>query len=269
MAVPMRERVVKSAPLVALGARLARKGWLATASIAIGVFTTVATVAIAIGAARRGGEAPVSAVPIAASGALAWGAGFLLAFSAAAHSLRTDRADGIQHLLLARTTSLRAYIVARIVGLAALLVVVVAGGTLLTGIAAIIAAAKIGSVLKTLQATFAAVAFALAFSAVISPIAFAALGARSRVGGYLFMIFVVVAPEVFAGILEGPVPQSVTEVIAIPSALAALRSALAPGTFDFARALRACIALGFWVMIGSFLVRRAVAVIHSGEADAA
>jgi hypothetical protein len=208
-------------------------------------------------------------VPLVTSSALAWGAGFLLAFSSAAHALRRDRTEGVQHLLVARTTSLRAYIIARIGGLAAVIAVVVAGGTLLTGLVAVAASVKAGGLPRTLQATGASVVFAIAFAAVVAPLAFAALGARSRVGGYFFLLFVIVLPELFAGLLDGLLPDSLLEVLAIPSALSALRSALSPGSFDVLRTMRALVAIALWILFASFLVRRTVAMLDRGESDAA
>lgn len=254
-------------PLLALGASLARRGVLATIAIGIGVLTALVACIVAVGVARRGGDAPVHTVPIVASSALAWGAGFLLAFGSAAHALRRDRAEGVQHLLVARTTSLRAYVVARIGGLAAVLVAIVAGGTLVTGLVAAVASARVAGVPRTLQATLAAVVFSLAFSLVLAPIAFAALGARSRAGGYFFMLLVIVLPELFAGMLGKVLPESITEVIAIPSALATLRSALAPGSADGWRMLRALVSLGLWVLFASWLVRRTVVGLDRSEGE--
>lgn len=254
-------------PLLSLGASLARRGILARIAIALGIFTVLFACAAAVALGRRGGDAPLHTVPIVTSSALAWGAGFLLAFSSAAHALRRDRAEGVQHLLVARTTSLRAYVIARIGGLAAVLAVVVVGGTLLTGLVAIAAATRTTGVPRTLQATGAALAFSLAFSLVVAPLAFAALGARSRVGGYFFLLFVIVLPEIIAGVLSGMLPESLTEVIAIPSALAALRSALSPGTFDILRTLRALVAIALWFFFASAFVRRTAGMLDRGEVE--
>lgn len=255
-------------PLLALGASLARRGILARIAIGIGIATVLFACAVAIGLGRRGGDAPVHTVPIVTSSALAWGAGFFLAFSSAAHALRRDRAEGVQHLFVARTTSLRSYVIARILGLAVVLAVVVAGGTLLTGLVAIAASTQSGSIPKTLQATLAGLVFSIAFSAVVAPISFAALGARSRVGGYLFLLFVVFLPETAVGLLSGLLPESLLEVIAIPSALGTLRSALAPGGFDAFRTMRALVAVALWFLFATMLVRRTVSMLDRGEADA-
>ncbi len=254
-------------PLLALGLHLARRGTLAAAAMAISAATVLFVVVVAIILGRRGPESPVYDVPLLASSALAWGGGVLHAFAISAHALRNDRKDGVRDLLLTRTTSLRGYLVARVGGLAAMLALVVGGGTLLCGIVAALAAARLGAVPKTMQATFAGVVFAIAFAAVLSPIAFAALGARSRVGGYLFLAGVLVVPEMIASSLSSVLPESVTEVLAIPSALAALRGALAPGGVDPLRAVRALVALAAFAGFAFFLVRRDAVVVAQQELE--
>ncbi|HEY8077508.1 MAG TPA: hypothetical protein VIF62_25455 [Labilithrix sp.] len=253
-------------PLLALGLHLARRGILAGAAMAISAATVLFVIVVAIVLGRRGPHAPVHDVPLLASSALAWGGGVLHAFATSAHALRNDRKDGVRDLLFTRTTSLRGYLVARVGGLAAMLALVVGGGTLLCGIVSALAAARLGAVPKTMQATFAALVFAVAFAAVLAPVAFAALGARSRVGGYFFLAGVIVLPELVATSLANVLPESVTEVLAIPSALAALRGALAPGGFDPLRAIRALVALAAFAGIAFFLVRRdAVRVAEEQE----
>jgi hypothetical protein len=240
---------------------------LPVASILICVFTTIALSLVAISLGVRGPQSPVHDVPVLASSALAWGGGFLLAFASAAHALRRDRSEGIRALLVARTTSLRGYLLARIGGLALLIAIVVGGGTLFTGFVGLAAAAQLSAAGRIIQSTCAGVAFSIAFAAVVSPVAFAALGARSRIGGYMVLLGVVVFPEIVVGMLGSAIPDSVTDVLSIPSALSALRTALAPGTADAARALRALLALGLFVAAATFLVRRDAIVLERAEGD--
>ena len=242
-------------PLLVLGMSLARRGVLPVASIVICIITAVAMAVVAVMLASKGPRSPAHDVPLLASSALAWGGGFLLAFSASAHALRRDRTEGIRALFIARTTSLRGYLLGRVGGLAALIALVVAGGTLFCGLAAMGGASRAASVPRILQATFAGMAFAVAFAAVVAPIAFAALGARSRLGGYVFLICVVSLPE------------SVSDVLSIPSALGALRTSLAPGTLDLARTARAIVALTLVVAFATFLVRRDALRIDEPGAD--
>ncbi len=234
-------------------------------SLTISALTILVLAVVALSFVARGAQAPVHDVPLLASSLIAWGGGFLHAFSASASALRRDRTEGVRHLFVSRTTSLRGYILARVGGLAALLSIVVGGGTLLIGTVAILAATRGHTVLKTAHATFAAVLFSVAFAVVVAPIAFAALGARSRVSGYFFLLMILVLPETLTWALSSGVPSEVLELCAIPSALAALRSSLSPGSVDLFRCVRALIALGVFVAIGLFFVRRDVVLLERAE----
>jgi hypothetical protein len=268
--VPVSTATALLGPLrgLAFGVSLARRGIMSFIAIAISIVTTVVLSLFALMFAVRGGDAPVHDVPILASSAIAWGGGFLQAFAVAAHALHRDRTEGIRQLYVARTTSLRGYVLARVGGLAAMLGIVVGGGTLLSGLIAILASTRMHAVPKTLHATLAAVVFALAFAAVVAPVAFAALGARTRVGGYLFLLGIIVLPEVLASALSGVLPIEVTEVIAIPSALGALRSSLAPGSVNGFRFVRAIVALTIVIGIALAWVRRDAKAIERAGADA-
>jgi hypothetical protein len=259
---------VRAAPLFALGVSLARRGIVPVVSLVVCAGTVLVLAILAFVLAARGPEAPVHDVPLIASSWLAWGGGFLLAFAAAAHALRRDRAEGVRDLVAMRTTTMTGYIVARVGGLAALLAAIVAGGTLLCGVLSSLAAMRVAAVPRTLHATAAGVAFGIAFAAVVAPVAFAALGARSRMGGYLFLVGVVVVPELFASLLSSVLPEELIEVLSIPSALAALRSGLAPGSVDLLRAIRATVALGLFGGIAVVLVRRDAALLERSEAEA-
>lgn len=244
---------------------LARRGILPVVSIAICASTTLALALIAGVLTARGPQSPAEDVPILASSALAWGGGFLLAFAAAAHALRRDRTEGIRDLFVARTTSLRGYLFARVGGLALLIALCVVGGTLSCGLVGIAGAARAAGVPRMLQATGAAVVFSLAFSAVVAPVAFAALGARSRLGGYVFLIAVVTIPEAIVASMGSSLPAGVADVLSIPSALGALRTSLAPGTVDLWRTMRAIVALSLVVAFAMFLVRRDAIRVDSTE----
>lgn len=241
---------------IGLGATLACRGVLTVVSMSVSVVTAVVLAAVALAFARRGDDAPVASVPVLASSAIAWGGAFLQAVVVAMGAFRRDRVEGIRHLFVMRTTSLRGYLFARVGGLAVVLAVVVGGGTLLVSASAIVAATQTQAVLRTVHATIGALAFALAFAAVIAPVAFAALGARTRMSGYLVLLLFLVVPELVATSLSGALPSEVTELFAIPSALAALRSSLAVGSVEPVRLLRALVALAIFVGIALALVWR-------------
>jgi hypothetical protein len=258
-------RSVGLVALIALGMTLARRGPIAVVALSISALTIVVLCLVSATFARRGGDAPVHDVPLVASSLIAWGGGFVHAFSASASALRRDRASGIRHLFVTRTTSVRGYLVARIGGLAALLAAVIGGGTLLVGAVAILASTTSHALARTFQSTIAGFVFALAFAFVVTPIAFAALGARKRMSGYLFLLALLLVPEIIASSLTGPVPREVTELCALPSALAALRSALAPGTADAFRFVRALVALVVFAGVALFFVRRDIVLLEREE----
>ena len=265
---PIARRPVGARSLLMLGITLARRGILPIASIVICLSTTLALALVMVLLSSRGPDAPAHDVPILASSALAWGGGFLLAFAAAAHALRRDRTEGIRELFVSRTTSLRGYLLGRVGGLAVLIAICVAGGTLLCGLVGIAGAARGAAVPRMLHATGAGVAFSIAFAAVVAPVAFAALGARSRIGGYIFLIGVVMIPEMIVGMMGSSLPESVADVLSIPSALSALRTSLAPGTVDLWRTIRALVALSFVVAFAMYLVRRDAILVDQPEHDA-
>lgn len=253
--------------MISLGAHLARRGVMAKIAIGIVIFTVIVFSIVGLAFAARasastaGRAAPVHDVPLVASSALVWGGGFLLAFSVAASALIRDRTEGVVDLFVTRTTSIRGYIVARIGGLSALLAITLGGGVLLSGAVAIIAATKAHVALRTMQATFAGFVYVLAFAIVLSPVAFAALGTRRRVSGYFVFLAILLFPEILSSMLSGVIPSEVTELLAFPSALASLRSSLAPHTADGFRLIRSAVSLAIWAGVALFFVRRDVLLL--------
>jgi hypothetical protein len=69
--------------------------------------------------------------------------------------------------------------------------------------------------------------YALAFAATLGPIAVAALGARSRAGGYLTLVAVLVLPELLARWTSEVLPRGWHELTSVPAALAAVRAGVA------------------------------------------
>jgi hypothetical protein len=233
------------------------------AKIAIGIaFATGMAFAMVSASLAGVDRAPVHDVPLVASSAIAWGGGFLLAVTASLRALSRDRDEGIAELVIARTTSRRSYVLARVAGLAVMLAIVVAGATLLTGVVAIAASRHISVVARTLHSGFASVAFALAFSVVVAPITIAALGSRSRASGYLTLLAVLFVPELLVHAAHGSWPDAIAELLSAPSALAALRASLSPGTTEPFRCLRAIVALAIFAAIGLALVDRAARAVE-------
>jgi hypothetical protein len=214
--------------LGALGIHLARRGIIAPVSLGIAALTVLGAIAAAFVIARGGPRPPLDRVPSVAASALAWGAGVLLAFAASAHALRRDREEGLTALLRMRGAEQRAYVWSRVGGLTLLLLVVVAGGTFVSGLSATLVATRVGVALRALQGTGASLVYAIAFALTLGPLAMAALGARSRAGGYAWLVTVLIVPELLAPLTRAVVPSGWTELVSIPGALGALRGALMP-----------------------------------------
>jgi len=253
--VAMESRRSRGGGLVALGGALARSGPAAKISLGLGaaiaLFGTGASVVMARGARPEG----LANVPLLTSSALAWGAGTLLAFAASVHAFRRDKQQGVRALLAARGRSDGEYLASRILGLARALAAVTAGGTLVAGVAATLLAQNASLAIRTLAGTGASFIFAIAFAATLAPIALATLGARSRVGGYLALIAVLVIPELLGGWAAHVLPEGWAELASIPGALTTLRSSLLPDAFDALRFAHAFAVLALVAAVALFVVR--------------
>jgi hypothetical protein len=204
---------------LALGVSLAARGALAKASIGLAVIAGVATAGMAL--AARGGQ--LTRVPTTASLIVAWSAGVMIAFGASLRALPRDREDGVVALLRARGVSATAYVRGRIAGLVVVLALAVGGATLAACVAATAGAHPPGAVLR---ASAAAMVYALAFAITLGPVAMAALGARTRAGGYLTLLAVLILPEAIESYTARILPPGWHELTSIPAALEAVRGAV-------------------------------------------
>lgn len=252
--------------LLALGIALARGGTMAKVAIAIGALTCFGAAILALVMAQTESHPPLETMPGLTAEALAWGAGVLLAFASAAHALRRDRDDGIQALVRSRGGDAHDYVWGRVGGLALLLAVVVGGGTLFTGLVAMLAARQFGLAALTAQGTLAGLAFALAFSATLAPIAMAALGARSRAGGYAWLVAILLLPELLAGWTGAVLPEAWSSVLSIPGALTTLESSLMPSEVDVAALARSLVVLAAVAAFALIFVHNQLARVESETA---
>jgi predicted cation transporter len=230
----------------------AASGVLPKASIAIGALTTLGAVVFAVSSGASGSETRRVA-PLAA-GLLAWGAGVLLCFAASMRAFDRDHEDGWDALLARHGARPTAYLVARIVGLALVTLAVVLPGTLLAGVAAALASRDGHVARAALAGAWAGAAYAVAFSAVVAPIALATLGARSRASGYLWLLTVLVLPAIVADWTGQFFPDGWSELVSVPGALDALRESLL-GKVDVAEALRAFVVLALIALLASAWAR--------------
>jgi len=228
---------------VLLGTALALGGVIPR--VAAGVAGVVALSAIVVAAvmARTEFQPPLELIPSLTASALAWGPGLLLAFASAIQALRRDREQGIRQLARARGAEASSYLLARLSGLAAALFAVVGGGVLLVGLVAMLFARHPGVAFACLHGTLASLVYAAAFSVTLAPLAIAALGARTRTGGYFGLLLVIFVPELLLDWTARLLPESWAELASLPSALASLRGALMPEHVDPERFLRAAIVL--------------------------
>ncbi|HWL87330.1 MAG TPA: hypothetical protein VNO21_16110 [Polyangiaceae bacterium] len=252
--------------IIALGATLALGGVMARVAVVLAFVTSFGAVVVAVLLARgsyEGPHPPLELVPSLTASALAWGAGVLLAFASALQALLRDRDQGIRQLVRMRGASASSYVRARIAGLALVLFIVTGAGVLLTGIASMLAARQPGLVFDVAQATIASLVYAAGFAAVMAPIAVAALGARSRAGGYFGLLVFIFLPELLLGWSRQLLPRAWGELGSIPSALAALRGSLMPNQFDLERLLRAAIVLGLVATVALVYVGRQVSRVDN------
>ncbi len=248
---------------IALGGALAARGILVKLAMALGGFVTLVAVAVAL--VRHGSAATLVPLTAATWSALAWGAGVPVAFSASLHAFRQDRARGIRALLHARGARARDYTYGRVLGLALLLFAVVGGGTLVTGGVSLLAAATVGASGQALRALVGSLVFALAFALVMSALSLASIGGRSRGGGYLGLLVLLVVPELIERWTSALVPDEWGGLLSVPSALAALRASLTSPELDAATFVRAaCVVLAFAALCFA-LVRTEIARIDADD----
>jgi hypothetical protein len=253
--------------LFALSVRLARRGPLAVFALVLAAVITFGGVALAFAVARRpgGGGAALADVPAFVASLLGWGAGVMLAFAASTHALRRDRDEGIRALVRARGATSRAYLWGRIGGLVVVIAIAVVGGTLLTAIASTALATR-ASLVAVAQGSAASLVYAAAFSAMLGPVALAALGARSRAGGYMWLLGVLIVPELFEGWTSQILPEGWRDLGSIPGALAALRGALMPPGVDAAKIGRSAVVVAAVIALALLVVHRQLARVEAEEA---
>jgi ABC-type transport system involved in cytochrome c biogenesis permease component len=225
---PKTEPPRRFSALLALGFSLANVGFLAWASIAISVLTTLGAIAYAIAMSREDAP-PLASLPGVTASALAWGGGFLFAVAASARAFDRDEKNGIRQLVRARGVSLVTYTIGRVFGLAITLSLIVGIGSLVTGgVCALLAQ---DSRMLVGRATLATLVYALAFGFLVAPLAAATLGARARGAGYLMLIAVLVIPESLQDSLDS-LPDRWRALFGIPSAMGTLRDSLTPAHLD-------------------------------------
>ncbi len=245
-----------------LGSAMSRatSGVMPKAAIVIAWLTTLGALVFAVAAGRQGVEAERVA-PLAA-GLLAWGAGVLLCFAASMRAFDRDREEGWTALVGRHGARPSSYLVARVAGLALVTLELTVPGTVIVGLATALAAHDGHVARAALVGTAAGAVYSVAFSIVVAPIALAALGARNRASGYLWLLGILVFPALVAGWTGQFFPEGWSELVSVPGALDALRDSLI-GSVDLAQALRALVVLAVVTLLSSAWARAQLRV-HGG-----
>jgi hypothetical protein len=220
---------------------------------------TVGAIAAAMAIARHGGRG-AARIPTLTAQALAWSAGITLAFGAALRAIDRDREQGVFALVRTRGASVAAYVRGRVGGLVVVLAATLGGPTIIASMAATSAAASPGAVLRS---GVAALIYTLAFAATLGPVAMAALGARTRAGGYAVLLAVLVVPELFARWTAELLPGGWGELTSIPAALDAVGAGAASPIAAGAHAARAVAALAAVIAVSLVVVGVAAARVDA------
>ncbi|HEY1958394.1 MAG TPA: hypothetical protein VGH28_22410 [Polyangiaceae bacterium] len=245
-----------------LGSAMSRatSGLMPKAAIAVAVVTTFAGLVLGVAAGRQG-EEPLRVAPLAAQ-LLAWGAGVLLCFAASIRAFDRDRDEGWTALVARHGARETSYLVARIGGLALATAIVVVPGTVVTGLATALAARDAHVAREALVGTVAATAYAIGFSIIVAPIALAALGARNRASGYLWLLTLLVLPALLAEYTGPLFPEGWGGLVSVPGILDELRESM-QGAFDPVRGLRAIVVLALVTILASAWARAQLSVHRS------
>jgi hypothetical protein len=217
--------------------------WLVTREslAAVGLALCSAGAALAVvEAIARGSEGGAERVPALTAYLVAWGGGMTVAFGGALRALPRDREQGVLSLARARGADLVSYLRGRVGGLVVVLALAAGVPALLAGIAATSVARPAG---LAFRASLGAVAYTTAFALTVGPVAMATLGARTRTGGYLALVGVLVLPELLSPWTGALLPAGWRELTSIPAALDAVGSGVSSPARDWLSIARATAAL--------------------------
>ena len=262
---------------VSLGAQLAREGAAAKTALAVGVLIALGFAAFVAKLAARPGESAVAEGVALASTGLAWAAGVLLIIAASAHTFVRDRESGVIALFAGhaagKANAWRSYVSARTLGLALTLFALVGGGSLVAACGALFGAITAhqrhlpaaARLLDALRGLAGSLVYGAGFALVLAPLAAATMGARKRVRGYGLLYGVLLLPEL---VVLGAGPDMAApwrDVVTIPGALGALRTAVLLGlgtsgdvvpSVAFGAAECALVPLAVYILLSVFALRR-------------
>jgi hypothetical protein len=248
----MRPPTTRIPRTFALGAWLATRGALAATGFVLAGVGAIAAAVASLAVARHGTSRQAAQMPVLAAEGIAWSAGITLAFGAALRAVHRDREQGVLALVRGRGASIEAYVRGRVGGLMFVLAATVGGATFVAALAATSAGGA--SPAAAARACAAALAYALAFSVTMGPVAMAALGGRTRAGGYATLLAVLAVPELLSPWTSALLPRGWHELTSIPAALDAVRAGVMGPLGAAARAARAAAGLASVIAISLVVV---------------
>jgi hypothetical protein len=211
-------------PDFAQGFRLS-SSWLAWVGVFVVAASTLACLVLTF-RVRHDGVALAGAVRLSTS-VIWWGSLVLIAFALSTrvlHRLRDGGLATLVHLRTGRNTAWQAYLV----GMCARLCAVALPPLLLVGLAALaLAPSDRGLISSMLVACLVAT---VAFAATLGSVAMAALGGRSRAGGYLRLFAILTIPELASSSLS--LSKEMRGMTSIPALLSTLVDSLSRGNLS-------------------------------------
>jgi hypothetical protein len=235
---------------LALGTWLAARQGHALVAVTLSAVGVVAAI-VAACILRESTTGGANALIALTSSTIAWSAGMALAFLSGMRAIFRDQEEGVLALVRIRGISTMQYARGRAGGLALLLAAVVGGGTLAASLAIAFVAGRTSS---HLPAIAGALAYALAFSVTMGPLAIATLGGRSRTGGYLCLVLALFVPELLSSWTVAVLPAGWSELTSIPAALAAARAGVSSPLANAAPLLRALTALASIIAVSLMVI---------------
>lgn len=237
---------------------LATRGWLSKFALLSAVLIVVGA-GLAIGIlSHRELAPPLAEMVTLTTSALSWGSGATLAFASSLHATRDDVQSGLVELARLRGFSEARYALSRTFGLAVVVFFVIACGAVLTAMASLAVAprASVGAIASALRS---GVLYGATFAVVVSPLAMAALGARSRLQGYLILLSLLVLPELLRPYTKTLVAPELHDLLTLPTLLGVVQRATGAGGHDIEvmRVFRALLALAFLSATSTYFIVRA------------
>ncbi len=256
-------RRARTRALLALALARTTDGIMTKLLLGLGAVMAIGMVVLGVIAGRSSAPPDLERVPVATTMVMAWGAGVLIAFSAAARSYYRDLDEGYFALAALRGASPSRFVMARVAALALVLFGIAACGALLAGAAAALAAHGGRAALYASRGLIPSFAYAAGFAVTVAPLSAAILGTRTRTGGYGLLFLLLILPALLSDWTAQLVPAPWAELLSIPGALDGLEASLSTASFDLLQAVRAIAMVAAFALLALAWVRVQAAALGS------